>query len=392
MTLGYPHQIRLRGPWEYEPVARFQRAVDGRQSTLTNDLPPAGRLELPADWGATLGSDFRGRVRYRRRFGRPPQLDSHEQIWLVVEGVDASGSASLNDRPLGPIVGYAVSSEWDVTHLLEPRNQLELLVDLPDFDPQCARELRPGRESLSGGPVREVRLEIRSTHFVDRLSIEVAEQEDAIQLIAGGQLVGPATPDPFTLVVSGWGGELLAGDVSPGTSFYHTADIERLARGTANASDGLGGLATLSIRLLGPHGRVWEARRLTSHRSCEWDRQNAQLIIAGRRHELPVDRLRVPRPLTIEELVQTHGEESPGLLLCDTIWTESEYTWFDRAGWRLIQAIPPDWIDRVCPALAHHPSIVAWTTSAAGSDESPSPLPPGTRPWIPRGVAGDDGQ
>ena len=56
------HVIRLRGPWEYEPLAHTFIAADGTRHESTESLPPRGRVHLPADWGTTLGPEFRGRV------------------------------------------------------------------------------------------------------------------------------------------------------------------------------------------------------------------------------------------------------------------------------------------------------------------------------------------
>ena len=100
------HVIRLRGPWEYEPLVRVWIDASGARRESRESLPAAGRAHLPADWGLTLGPDFRGRVRYTRRFGLPTNLEPHEEVWLVVEGVDYFGSLALNDTPLGDVTGY----------------------------------------------------------------------------------------------------------------------------------------------------------------------------------------------------------------------------------------------------------------------------------------------
>jgi hypothetical protein len=158
-----PHVIRLRGPWEYEPLARVWIDANGERRENRESLPPAGRVQLPADWGLTLGADFRGRVRYTRRFGLPTNLEPHDEVWLVVDGVDSFGALALNDTPLGDVAGYlGPPAEFHVTQLLGERNILTLDVELPDFAPGAAPPLRPGREHLPGGPIGEVRLEIRS--------------------------------------------------------------------------------------------------------------------------------------------------------------------------------------------------------------------------------------
>lgn len=166
------HIIRLRGPWEYLPLARTWTDADAVRRESTADLPPPGRVHLPADWEATLGADFRGRVRYTRRFGLPTNLEPHERVWLVIEGVDYFGSLALNGTSLGEIVGYQSLCEFDVTRLLAERNSLSLDVELPQVDeaPDSAGQAlaehqpihRPGRERLPGGPIGEIRLEIRA--------------------------------------------------------------------------------------------------------------------------------------------------------------------------------------------------------------------------------------
>lgn len=154
--MPYPHAIRLRGPWEFEVLKRANE-TSGETSGMR---PVSGKTSLPCDWSETLGRDFRGRVRYRRRFNRPSGLDPHERVWLVVEGVDAFGAVALNGRQLGEARGYASPASFDVTELLQPGNELLLEVELPR---ESAGVLRPGRENLPGGPIGEVRLEIRAS-------------------------------------------------------------------------------------------------------------------------------------------------------------------------------------------------------------------------------------
>ena len=101
MPQAEPHSIRLRGPWQYEPLARTRLTADGTIQPLDNGLlPPPGRIHLPADWGQTLGADFRGRVRYIRRFGCPRGLDASEVVQLVIGQLDAWGTVQLNGKPL----------------------------------------------------------------------------------------------------------------------------------------------------------------------------------------------------------------------------------------------------------------------------------------------------
>ena len=156
------HVIRLRGPWDYEPLARVWIGADGLRRESREQLPPPGRVHLPADWGLTLGADFRGRVRYTRNFGLPTNLEPHEEVWLVIDGVDFFGTLMLNGTSLGSIIGYGAPVDFAVSSLLKPRNRLELDVELPHYEPDAQAPDRPGRTNMPGGPIGEVRLEIRS--------------------------------------------------------------------------------------------------------------------------------------------------------------------------------------------------------------------------------------
>ena len=156
------HVIRLRGPWDYRPIARVWIGRDGERMESTLQLPPPGRVQLPADWGLTLGADFRGRVRYTRNFGLPTNLEPHEEVWLVVDGADYFGTISLNGMPLGEVIGFTRAVEFAVSPLLKPRNRLEFEVELPHYELGADKTERPGRKNMPGGQIGEVRLEIRS--------------------------------------------------------------------------------------------------------------------------------------------------------------------------------------------------------------------------------------
>jgi hypothetical protein len=158
----YPHPIRLRGPWEYEPLAWTRLRADGLIEALPREVPPPGRLLLPGDWGGVLGQEFRGRVRFTRSFNPPTGIDPGEQIWLLIEGVDYFGTATLNEQLLGDLWGYAEPHEYDISTLVGPRNRLVIEVDLPELAPDAPPLDRPGREHLPGGLIGEVRLEIRA--------------------------------------------------------------------------------------------------------------------------------------------------------------------------------------------------------------------------------------
>ncbi len=154
-----PYVIRLRGPWEFQPLERVVREVEGAYRSDSEDLPPGGRAQVPGDWGETLGAAFRGVVRYVRRFHRPTNLAPVDRVWLVFDAVDYQATVTLNDEPLGSLQGYQAAGRFDVTSLLRTYNHLQVDVCLP-LDAYNDPHARPGRAGAPEGLIGEVRLEI----------------------------------------------------------------------------------------------------------------------------------------------------------------------------------------------------------------------------------------
>jgi hypothetical protein len=153
------HTMRLRGPWQLEPIERFVRRHDGGYNRLTEDLPAAARVTMPADWGQSFGADFLGRVRYRRIFQKPTGLDSGERVFLVIEPPRSLGIVELNEQRLGEIRYGSPPARYDITNRLEDHNRLEILVSHPALDDARMAD-DDGSTQLAGGLVGEVRLEI----------------------------------------------------------------------------------------------------------------------------------------------------------------------------------------------------------------------------------------
>ena len=178
-----PHTIRLRGPWEYQPLARATLRADGSVSRDDTDLPSGGTIVMPGDWGAPLGGDFRGLVRFTRRFAQPTGLDAATHVWLVIENVDWQAAVALNGQPLGHVqlartppvcLSLAPSlppsasppivcpARFEIAARLRPRNVLTIDVLLPEVAAGAPPLARPGREDLPGGLIGLVRLEIEA--------------------------------------------------------------------------------------------------------------------------------------------------------------------------------------------------------------------------------------
>lgn len=385
--------MRLAGPWHFEVLERYD--APGK---VAERGPASGTVKLPADWSATFGSEFCGRVRYTRGFNMPTNLDPHESVWLIVEGADAAAAVSLNGQLLGEQAGYALAFERDVTALLERRNELQIDVELPRLTPKYEQAMRPGRHGLAGGLTGEVRLEVRARHFIHRLQVELIETEGSeVMLHVAGKIEGPERVDPLLLVVSGWSGELLATEVVAGKHFDVAKAIERLARMDPNG-DGLPGLTKLLIRLIEGGTRVWEKTLETGHRTIRFDlppekgNVDRKLLLNDQPYRLPLRAFQIsdrqPTPLP---------DDASEPLLAERIFRDEEYAQFDRLGLCIVQAVPAAWIDEVCPRLSHHPSIVAWAVprawlqQGAGVERALAWLAGSSRPWIASELVVADG-
>lgn len=162
----YPHRIRLRGPWDYEPLAL---------SPEGQPLPPAGRMNMPCHWADGGLPGFAGRVRFRRRFGYPGRIDPHERVWLTFGGATARAEVALNGAPLGRHEGGPF--ECEVTELLRPRNELVVEVEGP---------------AETAGLWGEVALEVRCTAYLRGVRLWAEAEGDGARAHAAGEVVGAA--------------------------------------------------------------------------------------------------------------------------------------------------------------------------------------------------------
>lgn len=160
----YPHRIRLRGPWECQPLRRHGEG----------SLPSLCRMAMPCRWSEGGLPDFSGLVRFTRSFGYPGRIDSYERVWLTFAAVGGEAEVRLNGQPLGRLTG---PTEFEVTRLLRPRN--ELIVEIEGTAEQ-------------GGLPGEVALEVRCSAFLRDLRWNAILTGERLTLCVTGQVIGEA--------------------------------------------------------------------------------------------------------------------------------------------------------------------------------------------------------
>lgn len=350
--MAYPHAIRLRGPWQCQPLLR----VGG------GSLPPPSRVFPPCTWGTVCGSDFFGTVRFTRAFHPPSALDSHERVWLTVEGADARGEVTLNGRYLGGVDGYAVPASWDVTELLKAQNELKIDVECLD---DASGMGRLGHEHRPGGITGEVRLEIRSSSFVEDLAVwaVLAPSSGVPVLAVSGTVIG-GTVGSQALVVNGLGRELLYAEATAGERFEFEASVPDMPvwpfRAAQVLAIGAIEIAELEIKLISGASAAWQTRVRTAAAPTIRDLQNGGLSDSGQTIPWPTIVVEPPDGFDQREASLRRSIEGASLVGIRGAADEPVYEWFDRSATAIIQILPTEWLDCVGPRLAHHPSIVAW--------------------------------
>ncbi len=176
--MHYPHRIRLRGPWECEPLLQLARGADGRAELLPDAVPAKLRMTMPCHWREGGLADFAGRVRFERHFGYPGQIDAHERVWLTFAGVEGAAEVWLNSRFLGRHDAGCGPFEHEVTSLLGVRNKLTVEVE----------EL-----TGAGGLWGEVALEIRCTAFLRAVRAWLSRSGESVTLHVTGEVVGTSS-------------------------------------------------------------------------------------------------------------------------------------------------------------------------------------------------------
>ena len=152
------HSIRLRGPWQYTPIATTRWTADGQSQETGTTVPEPGKMKIPCDWSDTLGANFHGKVLFQRYFHQPAGLADGDVVRLSIEQVNALADVFLNHEAIGCVAAKSGSVAFDIEDKLEPRNLLEIIVDFPALDDQS--DALTTITEVAGGITGEVQLEI----------------------------------------------------------------------------------------------------------------------------------------------------------------------------------------------------------------------------------------
>ena len=343
---------------------------------------------MPTSWAASLGTEFRGCVRYARRFTRPTDLESYERVWLVFEGVDSRAQLVLNEEPLGRLDGYALRGAFEITGRLRDRNELVMDVELPFNVGSAEGLLRPGRAACAGGLIGEVRLEIRSLRYVSDFAVQLEPTDGDPRVSISGQIAGHREHADLALVVNGLRRELAYQPITAQEPFSLELSLPGLPRWQLLPSGGENELEPLEVAMLENAAEHWRAVRGLAHRELDWNADRGELSINGKPLELPAGRLLVEdfpaSPSQWRTAVDTVGS---GVLVAEMIFPTACYTALDRWGIAVIQSVPAGWQQAIVPRLAQHPSVVAWISPESEPQREPTDKLVAGRPWLSRSVA-----
>jgi beta-mannosidase len=387
----YPHRIRLRGPWSFEPLARTLVHPDGRREPLPGSVPAPGRMPVPASWHGTVLDGFRGLVRWRRHFHAPSTLEPHERLWLVFDAVDYFAEASLNRALLGRHEGYFDRFEFDVTDQIRSGNDLSVEVDCPDEAiPRQRRLIRGSLETLpspfAAGLWGDVVLEVRSFAWLQRVTVLPEWEDPGGTLTVTGQVIGSGS-SPVSLDLSMQGAWLAALklDASPyGTDFKFSVKLPSVSPwwprhlGTPHTY-------RIDLELHANAVTLDHVERHTGFRRLIIDAQGQQAELNGRR--LPVVWATLPSgddPLSLAaaDLTQLQQplpfEREPSVILRQVparVLRADAYDTADVHGVLICQYFPllGEYVDSsaleqeaarqaqaMAQQLGHHPSIALW--------------------------------
>lgn len=135
------HRMHLKGPWDFYWLDREE---------------PDGRAVMPMSWRELFGAES-GRVEFRRKFNMPTNLEAHEHVWIVFDGIGGESTVSVNRELLGHIAADQSNAEFEITSLLNVHNELCVALS---FDPA---RVPPELGGLWGPVALEIRFDDAKT-------------------------------------------------------------------------------------------------------------------------------------------------------------------------------------------------------------------------------------
>jgi beta-galactosidase/beta-glucuronidase len=367
----YPHRIRLRGPWECEPLARTVLRAGGRLDTLPDPVPPPCQMMLPCRWHEGGLKDFAGRVRFRRRFGYPGRIDPHERVWLTFAGVDYFAAVWLNGRELGRHRGAFSPFEHDVTALLQSRNELVVEVDCPALHPEAAgRPLLPrgGVRDGNGGLWGEVALEVRCPAFLREVRLWADFPGEPRLHVAGAAAGTSDRPLELYLLVNGRT-VLYRDRLTPtpdGTAFHEVVETPGVQRWWPRG-EGPAALHAVLLDLIDGGSLWYRQERLFGFREVN-GQQGETVTVNGRAIAL--------RPVagSAGNFLGVYPAGAP------VEQAGNVYDYCDREGILLRQALPLAagdpaetlrQVEALVTRLQPHPSVLGWCCPTAAGESAP---------------------
>lgn len=110
---------------------------------------------MPCEWRRIFGEAV-GTARFRRKFHKPTNLESHEVVKIVMTEVRGAGVVSLNDNRLADFSSSGEAVEIEITPFLNPFNELSIELK---FDPVV-------NSGVQGGLFGVTAIEIRSDESI----------------------------------------------------------------------------------------------------------------------------------------------------------------------------------------------------------------------------------
>ncbi len=147
----------LAGAWQFRQAGTAEWLPATVPGGAHTDLLALGRIPDPfvgdnerrVQWVAE--ADWQ----YRTAFTPDPTLRAQERVWLVADGLDTLATVTLNGHALGQTDNMFRQYRWDVTALLQDRNELAIDFASPvraAAAGQAARPLFGVPQAIPGGP------------------------------------------------------------------------------------------------------------------------------------------------------------------------------------------------------------------------------------------------